>query len=300
MNPITFNTLNGVEKGSAILEEQRKELQVSSIPSTKKRKRESSNLNYIQLIPEELIQKIFYYLHWNEHHVLSAVNKEWKLIVEENVNCIIKRDIAIDKEKWNNCFGDIGEEPPLPKNIHQILKSPCPAFLGKTVAQTHLLVLIPEKVNNQPLSINTLGKLVKSLKHGNKTCFQWIAPSIFDKYGNKPGEKSSWVLLTKNVLEESRDKSYIEQVTLAATFAKKIKVDYQLPRFLEISTCIFMNFINSGERIFEKDYVRTQDTLGIDSVISVGDYSYLSYLYVAAPFTNISHRNGGIAVIRRF
>jgi len=80
--------------------------------------------------------------------------------------------IAFGKEKWAIYFGDVGVEPPLPPNIHEILQSPCPFFPGKKVGETHLLTLIPKTVNGKSLTLNSLGELVKSPKQGNKTKYQ--------------------------------------------------------------------------------------------------------------------------------
>ena len=68
---------------------------------------------------------------------------------------------AFGKEKWEEYFGDVGVEPALPPNILEILSSPCPFWPGKKVEETHLLVLIPEKVNGKPLTLKTLGELVQ-------------------------------------------------------------------------------------------------------------------------------------------
>lgn len=73
--------------------------------------------------------------------------------------------IAFGKKAWGIHFGDVGIELPLPSNIQSILNSPCPIwsnfFKKKKVEGTHMLTLIPTKVNGHPLTINSLGKLIK-------------------------------------------------------------------------------------------------------------------------------------------
>ena len=54
----------------------------------------------------------------------------------------------------------------MPSNIHAILTSPCPFDPTKTVRETHLLVLVPARVNGAPLTLNLLGELVKKPKGG--------------------------------------------------------------------------------------------------------------------------------------
>ena len=55
--------------------------------------------------------------------------------------------IALGPKEWiASGLGDPGPVPHLPLNIHQLLQSPCPFIPGKTVEDTHLLVLIPATV----------------------------------------------------------------------------------------------------------------------------------------------------------
>ena len=63
-------------------------------------------------------------------------------------------------------FGDIGEEPPLPPNICEILASPCPFDPKKTVRETHMLVLVPARVDGEPLTLNHMGELVQAPRGG--------------------------------------------------------------------------------------------------------------------------------------
>lgn len=77
--------------------------------------------------------------------------------------------IAFGKVLWEKYIGDVGTEPPLPSNIHEILQSPCPFFPGKNVYETHLLMLIPQTVNGKSLTLNYLEGLVKRPKQGSVT-----------------------------------------------------------------------------------------------------------------------------------
>ena len=71
-------------------------------------------------------------------------------------------EMAFGKAKWERYFGDVGVEPPLPKDIVEVLKSPCPYWGGRRVEETHLLVLIPQSVNGRSFTIGTLGEMIKS------------------------------------------------------------------------------------------------------------------------------------------
>ena len=69
--------------------------------------------------------------------------------------------IAFGAAAWKKHFGDVGVEPPLPQDIHQILSASCPFWPSKKVHETHLLVLVPQTVGGKPLTLKTLGELVK-------------------------------------------------------------------------------------------------------------------------------------------
>ena len=116
-----------------------------------------------------------------------------------------KPTIAFGAEQWKKYFGDVGQEPPLPANIHEILNSPCPFIQGKKKEETHLLVLIPATLNGQPLTLKRLGALMKArdskLKEGGYRYFNDNGNHI-----DTPFETSHWVLMTKDVIEGSRSK----------------------------------------------------------------------------------------------
>ena len=69
--------------------------------------------------------------------------------------------VPFGADMWAHYFGDVGVEPPLPSNIDEILKSPCPFWPDKTIGQTHLLTLIPETVEGKPFTLNLLNELVQ-------------------------------------------------------------------------------------------------------------------------------------------
>ena len=117
-------------------------------------------------------------------------------------------------------FGDIGDEPPLPPNICGILASPCPFDPKKTVRETHMLVLVPARVNGVPLTLNLLDKLVQAPRGGghktllNKNSYQ----GILDQYGDVPCRESHWVLMTRDVLPGTRNKSFKDQCAILEWF----------------------------------------------------------------------------------
>ncbi len=168
---------------------------------------------------------------------------------------LLLREIVFGKKQWETYFGEIGKEPPLPKDIYEILNSPCPIFLGKKVRETHMLVLIPETVNGKPLNLTTLEELVKAPKEGHATQYSDdISGEILnDEHANQATAKSHWALMTMDVIPESRNKSYSDQHDLITELAKQTGINYEVPNVLDVAICILMHYIGDGKRLFTDD-----------------------------------------------
>ncbi|MBS0649276.1 MAG: hypothetical protein JSS10_08655 [Verrucomicrobia bacterium] len=158
--------------------------------------------------------------------------------------------IAFGKEQWGKYLGEVGEEPPLPSDIHQILQSPCPFFPGKKVEETHLLTLIPKTVNGKPLTLDSLEELVKHPKQGQPTRFSSYSDEIKKEYGRKFPERSYWTLMTRDVIPASRGKIYNDQVQLLKKYSQKAQVSYEMPKLLEAATSILTEYFRTGERLY--------------------------------------------------
>ena len=182
---------------------------------------------------------------------------------------------AFGKQKWEEYFGDVGVEPALPPNILEILSSPCPFWPGKKVEETHLLVLIPEKVNGTPLTLKTLGELVQHNLKGTSSKYRDGYFSI-GEYTDSPNPSTHWALMTRDVLPESRAKNYETQKNLVAQYAQKAKIPYQVPSVLDATTCIFMEHVHSGIRLYSDKpwtYTRCQEKYNKDWQLVVGGFA---------------------------
>lgn len=151
--------------------------------------------------------------------------------------------MAFGRACWAMYLGDVGEEPPLPPDIETILASPCPFWPGKRVHETHMLTLIPARVNGQPLTMKLIGKLVEAPKKGNATKY-----NSFDlgEYTDRPVTKAHWVLMTRDVLKGTRARRYAEQI--AVGMAKN--ATYGVPTILDVTVSIFMEYVCSGVYLY--------------------------------------------------
>ena len=180
---------------------------------------------------------------------------------------------AFGKQKWEEYFGDVGVEPALPPNILEILSSPCPFWPGKKVQETHLLVLIPEKVNGTPLTLKSLGELVQHNLKGTSSKYSGF---VIGEYTDSPNPSTHWTLMTRDVLPESRNKNYETQKNLVAQYAQKANIPYQVPSVLDATTCIFMEHVHSGIRLYSDDpwtYTRCQEKFNKNWQLVVGGFA---------------------------
>lgn len=208
---------------------------------------------------------------------------------------------AFGKDKWATYFGDIGIEPPLPSNIHQILQGPCPIWQGKRVEETHILVLIPRAVNEQPLTLESLEKLIQKPKTGlaTKYCHFYVTMC-----SEKPVDQSYWVLMTRDILEGSRGKSYKTHFAQTVAVTKKTGIFYAAPKVLEAAVCILMHYVSTGERLYSDDsprtYTRCEDFYGVNlgCAVVVGNFSSEG-LIVSQTLGNSGSPFDGVSVVRK-
>jgi hypothetical protein len=136
------------------------------------------------------------------------------------------------------------------------------------VHETHLLVLVPETVNGQPLTLKTLGELVEKPLTGSATQY-----SNFElgKYTDPAAPSSHWALMTCDVIEEGLDKSCLDQQTLLSQKGHGV---YAVPTILDATVCIFMEYFRSGIRLYSSPWtwIRCQEKYPADLQLFVGGF----------------------------
>jgi hypothetical protein len=147
----------------------------------------------------------------------------------------------------------------LPKDILKILTSDCPIFKGKKVMETHMLVWVPGN-----LTLNELEKLP-----GVK--YDYCNRSVSDEL-EKTQEDSCWVLMTKDVIPDSRDKTYQQQQELVE---KLDKGNYEFPKARKAAVCIIGHFLETNEYLFgRKPWTYTRSEEKVDGYpVVVGGFS---------------------------
>ena len=171
---------------------------------------------------------------------------------EANQNEQTSPTYKLGKMVWEQFYGSVDHEPSLPPNIEKIMSGSCPFWQGRTMQETHLLALIPTHVAGQPLTLDSLGELIKSPKkggHGAQYNDHWGLAYV-GATDIKTPDSSYWVLMTRDVLPDSRGKSYQQQCALVANHAHRTGLAYEIPSALEVTVVIALHHVRSGEALF--------------------------------------------------
>ena len=172
-------------------------------------------------------------------------------------------DLAFGPEAWCAHFGvAVGNVPSLPSDIEHVLDCSCPFWPDKPVRETHVLVLVPAKVDDVPYTLNKLGELIWPRFPDNEAGYRCYDSNVSIQLGSVSPQASCWVLLTRHVIPGSRCQDYETQKELVADYSRRTGLDYRLPSALEASTAVLAHYVRSGERLFAADpwiYTRCQD-----------------------------------------
>src|SRR5665647_229061 len=224
---------------------------------------------------KDIWKEIFSGLSFNELNNCASLSiKCYKLVNEPNLSKkAIYHDFCFNPSHWNHFFGEGTVQKNeidkafnlLPKDINEILKSPCPAFPNKRIMDTHMAVWIPESINGKPLTIDSFGLLLKQQPEfsENETGYQYLWNNIVQQMGSN-SIKSGWVLMTTDVIPESRRKSFAEQQELVKKLNKDGHPAYRVPNAGEAIISIYAKYLMSGtkKRLFSDEsytYTRCQE-----------------------------------------
>ncbi|NGX58133.1 MAG: hypothetical protein K940chlam3_01037 [Chlamydiae bacterium] len=213
-------------------------------------------LDPVNILPVELILYIFSYLMTQDLVRCELVARRWQSLTKDEPfkKSVLHRELKkleaggrfIGEDIWNQYIGDVGEVPPLPDKIIQILFSACPwknpgkKKDGARVKDTHIFGLIPATVNGKSLTLNSIEDLVKSPKKGYSTKYRYI----WDQIKVEHGDTSYWALMTIDVLDGSRGENLDNQLPLA-----KRQTGYRAPTLRDAVIFNFLPFVIKEERL---------------------------------------------------
>jgi hypothetical protein len=209
---------------------------------------------------------------------------------------------TLGEVEWKYYFGDVGSAPDLPSDMVTILDGPCPFWPSKKVRDTHLLVLIPATVGGVLFTLNRLGELIQRPQNGgHSTKYRHYNDLVKAQIGDESPPSSYWVLMTRDILPNSRYKTYDARKALVAAYASKLGLLYEMPHALEAATAILLHHAREGERLFEDTswtYTQCQEKVSENRYpVVVGGFSS-GGLIVSGYYSVLGSR--GVSCLRKF
>jgi len=131
---------------------------------------ESDTLPFIHTLPEEILVTVFSYLRFDDLRSCALTCQQWNRITTDSkvFSSAISRKVQsliseldqsnryIGPETVRSCLGEIGQIPPFTKELLKELGSNDTQHKNKKKKETHILALIPDKINGNPLTLNAL------------------------------------------------------------------------------------------------------------------------------------------------
>lgn len=211
--------------------------------------------NPLPELPNDILRVIFESFSLEEIDPCLHVSKLWKQLIKTSYKQRIFKEFAFSPQHWNEFFGEntitqqeiLKAFQLLPDTIMDILKSPCPAFAGKVIMDSHVLVWIPEEIQEKDVTLVNFGELLKQKDEfsQNQIGYRRIWSSIVKQEGTKPIQ-SGWVLMTSDVLPDGEDKTFEAQEIMV----KNLKGSYEVPKVTEGVICILAHYLKTKKRIF--------------------------------------------------
>lgn len=146
---------------------------------------------------------------------------------------------AFGKKDWETHFGTLDAVPPIPDDIEKKLNAPCPFHEGALVGETHMLVLVPQKVHGTFLTLNSFADLISKFPQDK----QIVAEKHDD--GNNRLKKSYWMLMTKEPLPGTINMSLEASLNLV-----KKHPPYSTTIPIEAAVGITLHYLRHGTRIY--------------------------------------------------
>jgi hypothetical protein len=133
--------------------------------------------------------------------------------------------------------------PPLPDNIQTLLEP---------FKDTHFLALICEEFGNLNKFESNILKPYWEKEHPkeeNPLKFKYYDKTLAE-HGGKPFPATHWILMPKDVLPESRNKTWTQQVALVKALSEKSGIEYQIPNLQQVLTAIMIYKVATGISLY--------------------------------------------------
>ncbi|CUI16187.1 hypothetical protein PNK_0559 [Candidatus Protochlamydia naegleriophila] len=204
----------------------------------------------IKAIPDELVLEVFSHLNLATLSTICCVSKQWKQLASQPIvwKIAMYNEIAFGNSKWAKYFGkDVIKNEDTKEEFSSL---PFDAFIedckkfknlfpGKSAKDSLMLVRLPKTLNGQ-LTLKNLGELAKKYFPTSDAGYDkgYLWPPVLAEGGDKTIDQSQWVLMTNDLLPDSRSKNYAEHQAMIANLAQQKLIGYEIPEIIESTACI--------------------------------------------------------------
>lgn len=151
--------------------------------------------------------------------------------------------------------------PALPDNIYEILNKKCPIHGDKLdsdgdplkIWQTHSLYLIPAgTLDELEERVRAYGQAHLAEYGGdNPLKFRFFWTRARQQYGKTLFNEPLWVLMSNDILPESRKQSYEKHAEMVEELSKKAFLNYEVPSLRAALGVTFLHKVATGESILQ-------------------------------------------------
>lgn len=211
------------------------------------------NFDIVGCLPQEVGLKVLSNLNAKELAVSTEVGKRWNQLTKEealkdelNVKTLFKRVSFIDEATWQTKVdlakyglsfeGYCVDQCKMIRELQKCLTWPIEKIDGIKPGVT--VITLPKG-----LSVNKLQKLVPP------KVFGWVHPEFVKIYGDIEVSDAYTIIITDNVMEETRAKDTKTQLTVIE------KHGGARPKAIEAITLLVLTFLISGKRLYGKGRV---------------------------------------------
>ena len=163
---------------------------------------------------------------------IACVNKQFNALTKKYAENY-RPEGCFGRVEWLSFGGDPGIEPHLPLKMIQDFD-----------ASKEMLTLIPESINDEPLTLSSIDAFISKHKNSDKSnyTFPLSQHGIYDNTVKK--FKSHFVILSKDVLLATKNKNFRKQA-----YAVK-KQGFEIPNLIDTVVSLFMHNLKTGEFIY--------------------------------------------------
>lgn len=185
-----------------------------------------------EFFPLELTAEIFT-LSRSNLAAIALVSKQFKNLAEDYAKNHPLMG-SFGETEWRRFNGNPGVVPPIPLKLYQLFDP-----------SKHLLTLIPETINDQPVDLKSIDCFIQSYKGNVKSNYSSFLPALtIEKH------KSHWFLLSKNIIPDTKHIFFYEQRQIVKAQG------FQIPNLIDTVVSLLMHNLKTGEFIYPTESTR--------------------------------------------